>query len=103
MGTPASLPSFNTSDRILAQMQSQWGALIDPVLKNPLVQGRLVEDVVLTTGSNTVNHLLARNYQGWLIVDRNAAATVYSTPSTMPDKTLILVASAPITLKLWVF
>lgn len=105
MGTPASLPTINSDDRVLNMLQDSWSGLLDPVLKNPLVQGRLMTNVTLASGSNTINHLLARKLQGWIIVGRNTADTVYDAQASnsMQDKTLILVASGAITVNLWVF
>ncbi len=99
------LPSFNTSDRILAMLQDQWASQINPVLANPLVQGRLISNISLVTGSNTINTLLGRKLQGYIVVMKSANVTIYDTQATnpMPDKTLQLVASGPAAISLWCF
>ncbi len=100
-----SLPSFNTSDRILSMMQSQWAAQLDPLLACPLVNGRLIQSVTLTTGNNTINHKLSRKLVGWIVVGQTAASSFYDNQSTnqMSDMTLILNSSAPCVVSLWVF
>lgn len=99
------LPNFNTSDRVLSMLQDQWSAQINPILVNPIMQGRMLTNVSLAAGSNTINTLLGRKLQGWFPVGQNAAATFYDTQSTnqMQDKTLVLVASAPCIASFWVF
>jgi len=88
----------------LPTMQTRWKAEIDPVLSNPANSINILKNVSLTTGSNTINHLLGRVMQGWFIVDQQEAASIYR-PSTAPfnDLTLTLVSSANVTVNLGVF
>ena len=75
-----------------------------PVLKSDIIDGVLVEGIVLATGANRVPHTLSRVPRGWIIVDRNAAATVYKTPTGITDSlTMALTASAPITISVCFF
>ena len=100
-----SLPIFLTQDRILSQMQTQWASQLDQVLSCPIVNGRLLENVTLTTGSNTINHKLSRKLVGYIVCLKSANVTIYDTQSTntMTDKTLQLTASGPAVITLWVF
>lgn len=100
-----SLPSFNTSDRTLSMLQDQWTAQLNPVLANPLVAGRLIQNVTLASGTNTINTLLGRKLQGYIVVLKSANVTIYDTQSTntMPDKTLQLTSSGAVVITLWVF
>ena len=99
------LPQFNTKDRILAMLQSQWASSIDPVITNPLVQGQLLPNITVATGSNTIDHKLSRKLQGYMVVMQSAPATFYDTQATnpMPAQTLQLVSSGPAVISLWVF
>lgn len=83
----------------------KWAATINPLLANPLVQGFVLENIVLKTGSNAISHKLGRNLVGYLIILNSAAATFYDNQSTnqRPDLTLILNASAPTTVSIYVF
>lgn len=99
-----SLPIFNTQTREFSMMQTQWSSQLNPVISNSIVNGRLMKNVQLTTGSNSINHLLDRNYQGYFITGMHGAfIQIYDTPSPSPTKTIVLNASAPGSLDLWVF
>ncbi len=99
------LPVFFTSDRILHMMQSKWASILNKLVSNPSLDSQLLDKIVLGPGYNTVNHRLGRNLIGWRIVGINAAATIYDKQASnqMPDLTLILVSSSPVTINLEVF
>lgn len=106
MGKLQQLPQFQgANDPVLQLMQNQWGQMLNPLLRNPLINGRLVENVNLSTGDNTINHLLDRKLQGWFITRIGAAATIYDKQATNPNtqQTLILNSSANATISLWCF
>lgn len=94
MALPLKLP--------LDQMQTQWKSQIDPILSNRILQGLLLSNISLKTGDNTINTLIARQQQGWLITDQTAAALIYRS-RPLNSSTLTLNASAPCTVSLWVF
>ncbi len=87
------------------QMQTRWKAEIDPALANPLLKGRLVMNLELSTGVNVINHLLGRKLTGWVLVGINAGVVVYDSQATNPNPqlTLQLVAPSPVTVSLWLF
>lgn len=89
----------------LPQMQSTWAAALNPILTNPIVNGRLIEGVELINGTTVINHGLGRNLRGWIIVSIDAAATVYDNQATnqMSQLTLSLTSSAAANCNLWVF
>lgn len=84
---------------------SKWSASLNPLLANPLMAGRMINTVVLTTGINVVNHGLQRKLRGYILVLKSANITIYDSQLTnqTPDLTLILNASAPATISLYVF
>ncbi len=86
-------------------LQTTWSAVLNPVLKNPLVDGVLLKNITLVVGSNQINHKLGRNLQGWLIVRLRGAAVVYDTQDSnqMPSKTLLLTSDTGVNVDLWVF
>lgn len=100
-----SLPIFQTSDRILSQLQTQWAQILSPTLDNPLNKGIILNSVKLSSGSTTINHRLSRKLQGWLIIGIDGAADVFDAQANnqMSDKTLVLVSSAAVTVTLYVF
>lgn len=101
----ASLPQFQNDDQAFQLLQNRWGAILNPVINNPLNSATILPSVTLVSGTNVVNHLLSKRLQGWSIVRINAAATIYDQQdnNTTPNRTLVLVASAPCVVDLVVF
>lgn len=83
----------------------KWAATLNPVLANPLVSGLVLKDVSLLLGTNTINHRLGRELQGWVIVRNNANATFYDnqTNNQLGQFNLILIASANAVVSIYVF
>jgi hypothetical protein len=95
----ASLPLYLD----LPHTQTQWAALLNPLLSNPLLQGRAVNNIVLVSSSpQTINHGLGRNMIGWFLIDQQAAANVYRT-QPFNSKTITLESSADCTINIWCF
>jgi uncharacterized lipoprotein YmbA len=99
------LPQFQSDDRNFQMMQNVWAQKIDPLLAKQIVNGNLLQNVSLASGSNTINHKLGRKLQGWLIVRQRASASVYDTQDSNQhqDLTLTLTSSASVSVDLWVF
>lgn len=88
----------------LPQMQTQWSAILNPVIANPISNGLQLSSVVLQSGTNVINHTLQRQMRGWFLTDIDAVATVYRPATAYFNKlTLTLVTSAPATVALWVY
>lgn len=83
---------------------TKWAATLNPVLKNPLVGGRLVKANV-SSGNNVINHGLGDVLQGYIVVMNSANVTYYDRQSTnpTPELTLVLVASGAASVTLYVF
>lgn len=101
-GTSVSLPKFQTKDQSFALLQTSWASSIDPLLSSPLVNGLFLKNVVLINGVTTINHLLGRMQQGWMITDVSGAATVFRS-QPLNDKTLVLTSNATVTVIIYVF
>lgn len=101
----ANLPIFNTSDRILSQLETQWASQLNPLLANPSLQTRIIKQVNLAIGSNTINHLLGQNLVGWRIVRKRGPAEIYDTQDSnpRPQLTLVLVSDTVVSCDLEVF
>ncbi len=80
---------------------TKWKAILDPVLANPVIQGNLLKNIALIQGDTAVNHLLQRMPQGWMIADQNAVSDIYRT--SWDNLVLVLNATQPVTISLWVF
>jgi len=94
-----------TASRELNQFQQQVISAVDPVLENPIVNGRLIESITITSGINRIDHGLGRTLVGWIVVRNGASVTFYDNQSTnsTPDRTLVLTASGAATISLYVF
>lgn len=100
------LPRFQTDDKALGRLQTQWASQINPLLDLPLLQGVQVKAVELVAGANVINHRLGRAPQGYIITrQQGAAVTLYDTQSTnsRPQLTLNLVSSGAGTVDLWIY
>lgn len=88
-----------------AQMLTKWASALNPLLANPVNSGSVLKNVQLSTGVNSIPHLLGVELQGWFIVRQRAAASIYDTQdqNQMPQLTLKLVSSAPVSVDLVVF
>lgn len=96
------LPIFQSQDKDLMLMQTKWAGELNPMLRNPLTNASLLTGIVLTSGTNVVNHLLGQKMQGWYLADIDAAATIYRS-APFNNLTLTLTSSAPATVNLVVF
>jgi hypothetical protein len=94
-----------TDSRELNQVQSQIISSVQPVLDNPIVNGRLIQSLAIASGSNVIDHGLGRTLLGWIVVRNSASVTFYDTQSSNanPARTLLLTASGAATISLYVF
>ena len=97
--------SINTTDSDVRELQYRLSTVLRPVTKNPVLDGILLEDIVLGTSSTDVPHKLGRAARGYIPVKMNASANVYDEESSNSNKEnfLKLKASASVTVNLWVF
>ncbi len=82
--------------------QDRWSTILSPVLNSEINQGRLITGIALINGSKVIDHKLGRKQQGYMIVDQDAAATIYRS-AALNDKTLTLTSNAICNIALWVF
>jgi hypothetical protein len=86
-----------------ADLLTKWAAQLNPILANPVMQGRALNAVVLVANTpQTLNHGLSQTMRGWFVTDQGAAANVYRT-QPLNAQTITLEASANVTINLWVF
>lgn len=99
------LQRIQTADRVLNMIQDNVSNILDPYSSLEIVQGQILKNVALVSGTNNIAHKLSRNLVGWFIVRQRAAGTVYDTQDTNPTPALFLrlVASANMSVDLYVF
>jgi len=98
--------TVNFTDDKINRMQDNIITNLDQLRNLEILDGILLEGLALTSGDNNINHGLGRSIRGWIVVRVRASATFYDKQdSTSSDTSRILVlnASAPVTIDLWVF
>lgn len=85
------------------KVQVNIAEFVTPLISNEMLDGRLIEDVALSTSETLVEHKLGRAYKGWIIVNKNAAQDVYVSSTTLTKRYLALTAGGTVTVSLWVF
>lgn len=86
----------------MSLLQTNWASILNPIIANPMSDGVFLKGVELINGVTVVNHLLQRKQQGWIIIDTNAAASIYRSAS-FNALTLSLTSNAAVTVNLYVF
>lgn len=81
---------------------TKWKSILDPLLKNPLNNVSILNDIQLRIGNNKISHKLGTKPQGWFIVDINANAQIYRSEEST-DLFLTLYSNAVATVSLGVF
>jgi hypothetical protein len=85
------------------QADPKWAAQLDPLLANPLVNGRQIDDITLVANTpQIVYHSLGQLPQGWVVVDTNANAYIRRT-QPFNTKTITLEASADAVISIWIY
>lgn len=91
-----------TPDANLRQVQENIFQVFNGVIDKQVIDGVLIKDVALTTGSVTlVDHKLGRKPLGYIIVKRNANSVIWDTNTTA--RNISLNCSANVTVNLWIF
>lgn len=86
-------------------LQTNWIREINPVLINVSNNARIIQNVALIIGDNTINHKLGKKLTGWRLIRVRAAATIYDKQdsNSYPALTLVLNSGAVVTVDLEVF
>ncbi len=100
-----SLPKYNTEDRSLSLLMTNWPRVLDPLLDSPIATPILLQDVVLIAGQTVIDHKLGKKLTGWEIVRQRGDASVWDNQdgNPLPDKNLWLMASSGVSVDLLVF
>lgn len=80
------------------------GEVIEQITSKNLLDGRLIEGIVVTAGTvKVVDHGLERGYRGWVVVKQNANSNIWESTPNLPTLQIRLNASVNVTISLWVF
>ena len=80
--------------------------VITPVLNAAIIDGVIVEDVILNSSTFTdVKHKLGRKPRGYIVIRKSAAQTVFEEAGDYENRKLFLKlkASGAVTVNLWIF
>lgn len=95
---------IRTDNSDIQKLQDSTDETFRSFQKKEILEGRLLEDVAIVSGTaKIVQHKMGRALRGWIIAGKDADARVWETPSTTPRSSLILNASANVTVNIWVF
>ncbi len=95
----------HTGNREVNELQENVIRSLSPVLDNELVDGVVLTNVSLSTGSNVIAHTLNRTLLGWMVVRQRAQADIWDTQDLNVNAalTLLLSASAPVVVDIYCF
>lgn len=96
--------AIRTTVRDIQKLQDTLSRVFNGIQSKAILDGRLINDVSLvSSGATEVSHGLGKPIRGWVLVEKDANANVYSSASSTPNSTLVLNTSADVTVSLWVF
>lgn len=100
-----SIPKVQTDNREVNQLQSNILTYLNTMGQNALLSGITLQNISLVSGDNTINTKLNRKLQGWFIVRQRGAAQIYDKQDSnkTPNSTLVLNASAAVSVDIFVF
>jgi hypothetical protein len=101
MATPRTFSQINTQDRDLQLIQANIERAVSSVIKAAILNGRLITGQALIAGNTQIEHKLTRTPVGYMIVDSNAAVTIFT--SSKDTNFLTLNSSGAATVSIWVF
>ena len=93
-----------STDFEVNKLQSNSEEVFNALTTSPFISGIFVTVTVNTTDTY-IEHKLQRDYSGWTITDIDANAVVYRSPTANNSRSrvLILRASTPTTVTLYIF
>ncbi len=85
------------------QIQQNVSNFVDQLKSNPILDGRILKDIAVSTTATEFAHGLGRAPVGYITIKADANVTIYDTTSTTPKSTIKLTASGSATISLWIF
>lgn len=104
--TIRSFERVSVTDPELQSLQYRLEETLRPVTDSSIIDGRLIEDISLASGTTSkIAHKLGRKLRGWIVTGKNAAQHIYDDNSgkTDLDTYIHLTASGTVTVNIWVF
>lgn len=80
---------------------------VEELRQKPFISGRQIENIDLTSGTNTIKHGLGREVSGYVITRKSLNVDIYdaiSSPGTVDISVYLpLVSASTVNIDLWVF
>lgn len=107
----AKIPQVQTEDPKFNQYQQNVAKALQLVLTNPINYGQQLTGIALKQGQNEIPHKLDRKLQGWFIVRQRFVGVAtdligiqdLQDTNKAPQNTLILYATDPISVDIFVY
>ncbi|HAT63657.1 MAG TPA: hypothetical protein DCS66_03510 [Flavobacteriaceae bacterium] len=100
------IPADFPMARVFNNAQDHVEEVLTPVTNSVIIDGIILEDIDLVSGSFTsIEHKLGRKPRGYIVIRKSAAQTVYEDVGDYDSRKLFLKlrASGSVTVNLWVF
>lgn len=100
------IKAFKKIAQTLPELQAVINSVADfvrPLEQNPVIDGRLIEGVVISTSTTDIPHKLGRSWVGWVVTSRTSGVVPYETTQTNSASFLSLTAASQITVDIYVF
>lgn len=99
------MKKINVSEYNLSKVQENAAQAFDDLPKDYPVLNNHTVSATIGTGDSAVNHGLGRKLVGWIVVGKNANATVWEseTANPRPSDQIILKATAEVKVTLYFF
>lgn len=96
---------LNQSDNVLNRIQDNVDFTFGEITKCPLLDGILLQNINLVAGTNKLEHTLAREPQGYIVVMKNNDAVIYDsqTQNTLSKRYLNLITDKDVVINLYIF
>lgn len=96
----------STTDPNIRKIQYRIEETLRPITDSAIIDGRLINDIDLASGTSTkIAHKLGRKLNGWIVVGKSAGQHVYDENAGQTDlgTHLHLTAGGTVTVNVWVF
>lgn len=87
----------------LQQVINNIADFTKPLENNPLLDGRILQDVVIGTSDTNIPHKLERPWVGWFVISRTSAVVPYEGTQINTSSFITLVAASSVTVDIYVF
>lgn len=97
--------TIRSDDEALMSVQDSVRDSINQLVKVPILDGVLLEDLVVSTTITPFPHRLNRAYRGFFITKSNADVRIWDASTSLTDRTkfIDLDASGSATISIWIF